>query len=87
MWEIMKYMTNVVQMPKFQDPLLARSKQTQFIEQGKKYLENRYKMFMTTVVSEHLREAQRGGIPSTLNLVGSYVGLKFSNHNNSQYIG
>ncbi|KAL9692103.1 hypothetical protein quinque_000048, partial [Culex quinquefasciatus] len=48
---------------------------TQFIEQAKRYLENRYKLFMQTVIAEHLRDAQRGGISSILNLVGSFVGL------------
>ncbi|EDS25850.1 nuclear pore complex protein Nup93 [Culex quinquefasciatus] len=87
-WEIMKYMTNVTPSPRTQDPLRARCTQTQFIEQAKRYLENRYKLFMQTVIAEHLRDAQRGGIPSILNLVGSFVGLKFANQNqNSSFIG
>lgn len=36
---------------------------------------------MSTVVSDHLRDAQRGGIPSIFNLVSSFVGLKFDNPN------
>lgn len=86
-WEIMKYMTNVTPSPRTQDPLRVRHTQTQFIDQAKRYLENRYKLFMQTVISEHLRDAQRGGIPSIMNLVGSFVGLKFANQNNSSFIG
>ncbi|KAL1377583.1 hypothetical protein pipiens_016166 [Culex pipiens pipiens] len=70
-WEIMKYMPSVKPSPRTQDPLRARCTQTQFIEQAKRYLENRYKLFMQTVIAEHLRDAQRGGISSILNLVGS----------------
>ncbi|EDS44725.1 nuclear pore complex protein Nup93 [Culex quinquefasciatus] len=80
-WEIMKYMPSVKPNPRTQDPLRARCTQTQFIEQAKRYLENRYKLFMQTVIAEHLRDAQRGGISSILNLVGSFVGLKFANQN------
>ncbi|KAL9698974.1 hypothetical protein quinque_002415 [Culex quinquefasciatus] len=67
-WEIMKYMPSVKPSPRTQDPLRARCTQTQFIEQAKRYLENRYNLFMQTVIAEHLRDAQRGGIPSILNL-------------------
>ncbi|EDS35756.1 nuclear pore complex protein nup93 [Culex quinquefasciatus] len=42
--------------------------QTQFIEQAKRYLENRYKLFMQTANAEHLRHAHRDGILSILNL-------------------
>lgn len=88
MWEIMKYMVDVGQMPRNQDPLRSRCQRTQFIDQGKKYLENRYKVYMITVVSEHLRDAQRGGVPSTENLVSSFVALKFNNElMNSTCIG
>ncbi|EDS28883.1 nuclear pore complex protein Nup93 [Culex quinquefasciatus] len=80
-WEIMNYMPSVKPSPRTQDPLRARCIQTQFIEQAKRYLENRYKLFMQTVIAEHLRDVQRGGISSILNLVGSFVGLKFANQN------
>lgn len=78
-WEIMKYMVNVKPFSKSQNPLRERSYKHQFVEQSKKYLENRYKVYMSTVIADHLRDAQRGGIPSTLNLVSSFVGLKFNN--------
>lgn len=47
-WEIMKYMTNVKPTPRTQDPLRARTDSCEFIEQAKRYLENRYKLFMQT---------------------------------------
>lgn len=78
MWEMMKYMVNIPPMSKNRDPIQTRCQMTEFVDQAKKYLENRYKVYMSTVISEHLREAQRGGIPSTFNLVSSFVGLKFS---------
>lgn len=40
-WEIMKYMVNVTPFPKSQDPLKVRTDNYQFVEQAKKYLENR----------------------------------------------
>lgn len=79
----MKYMVNIPSYSKSQDPLKTRTQNTHFVEQAKKYLENRYKVYMTTVVSEHLKEAQRGGVPSIEKLVSAYVGLKFSNYNTS----
>ncbi|XP_055389893.1 nuclear pore complex protein Nup93-1 [Condylostylus longicornis] len=82
MWEIMKYMVNVGPLSRNRDPIKSRSQMTQFIEQAKKYLENRYKLYMSTVISGNLREAQRGGVPSIFNLVSSFVSLTF-NQNNS----
>ncbi len=51
------------------------------VEQVKKYLENRYKLFMSTVIPEHLRGSQIGGILSNLNLVYSFIALKFKIQN------
>lgn len=42
---------------------------------------------MTTVISDNLRDAQRGGVPSTYNLVSAFVGLKFNNQNTNSFIG
>lgn len=36
---------------------------------------------MLTVTNESLRDAERGGIPSTFNLVSAFVGLKYNNPN------
>lgn len=88
MWEIVKYMSNIRPIPRTQDPLKVRLQKPEMVEQAKKYLENRYKLFMSTVISEHLRESQRGGVPSNLNLVSSFVALKFRNQNpESSFIG
>uniref|UniRef100_A0A336LSA7 Nuclear pore protein n=1 Tax=Culicoides sonorensis TaxID=179676 RepID=A0A336LSA7_CULSO len=86
-WEIMKCMINTLRLPKTQDPLRARSQCPELVLQAKKYLENRYKLYMQTVSSENLREAQRGGIPSTYNLVSSFVNIKFNNIGNATTIG
>lgn len=87
MWEIVKYMSNIRPIPRTQDPLKVRLQKPEMVEQAKKYLENRYKLFMSTVISEHLRESQRGGIPSNLNLVSSFVALKFRNLNETSLLG
>uniref|UniRef100_A0A7G3AGN5 Nuclear pore protein n=1 Tax=Lutzomyia longipalpis TaxID=7200 RepID=A0A7G3AGN5_LUTLO len=87
MWEIIKYMVNVMPAPRNQDPLRQRSQSGQLVQQAKKYLEHRYKVYMSTVVSEHLREAQLGGVPNTFNLVSAFVRLKFGDVDNLNYIG
>lgn len=109
MWNIMKYMSSVASFSKSQDPLKSRHEKPQFIEQAKKYLEDRfvtncnykyfiintytisliyrYKEFMSTVIKDHLREAQRGGVPSTYNLVNAFVGYKFKNQNTNSIMG
>lgn len=80
MWEIIKYMSNVKVIPKNQDPLKHRF-QSEFVDQARKYLEKQYKIYMQTVISEHLRESQRGGDPSNYKLVESFVALRFRNPN------
>lgn len=87
MWNILKYMSSVPPFPKTQDPLQNRHQTPQFIDQAKKYLEDRYKEFMSTVIREHLRDAQRGGIPSTYNLVNAYVGFRFGNQGSNSLLG
>lgn len=42
---------------------------------------------MTAVITDNLRDAQRGGVPSTYNLVSAFVGLKFNNQNTNSFIG
>lgn len=86
-WDIMKYMVNIPPIPKTQDAIRSRVERPHLIVQAKKYLENRYKLYMQTVSSENLREAQRGGIPSTFNLVSSFVSVKFSKVANVASIG
>lgn len=83
MWEVVKYMVNVEPVSRSQDPIKSRTEMRCFVDQAKKYLENRYKLYMSTIVSDHLREAQRGGIPSIFKLVCAYVSLKFADQNTS----
>ncbi|KAI9580747.1 nuclear pore complex protein Nup93-1-like [Glossina fuscipes] len=80
-WEIMKYMVDVTPVPRHRDPLQSRTQIKQFVEQAKKYLEDRYKLYMSTILSSNLREAQRGGIPGTFNLVSAFVELNFNKSN------
>lgn len=80
MWEIIKFMSNVRPIPKNQDPIKHRF-QSEFVDQAKKYLEKQYRIFMQTVISEHLRESHRGGDPSNYKLVEAFVALRFRNPN------
>uniref|UniRef100_A0A1A9WVB1 Nuclear pore protein n=1 Tax=Glossina brevipalpis TaxID=37001 RepID=A0A1A9WVB1_9MUSC len=80
-WKIMKYMVDVTPVSRNVDPLQSRAQIAQFVDQAKKYLENRYKVYMSTIISKNLREARRGGVPSTFNLVSTFVGLTFNKSN------
>jgi nuclear pore complex protein Nup93 len=80
MWQIVKYMSNVRPIPKNQDPVKHRF-QMEFVHQAKKYLEKQYRVFMQAVISEHLRDSQRGGDPSNYKLIESFVSLRFRNAN------
>lgn len=86
-WNIMKYMTAVPPVARNQDQLLGRQQTPQFVEQAKRYLEDRYKDYMATVIKDHLRDAQRGGVPSTYHLVQAYVGYRFGNHSANSIMG
>lgn len=85
MWEILKYMVNVPSFARGQDPLTSRMNNVDMIGQAKKYLETRYKLYMSKVTAE--QNARLGGVPSNYNLVAAYVGLKFSDANGSFVIG
>lgn len=87
MWNIMKYMTAVPPFARNQDQLQQRQQTPQFVEQARRYLEDRYKDYMQTVIKDHLRDAQRGGIPSTYHLVLAYVGYRFNNHSSNSIMG
>lgn len=80
-WEIMKYMVSATPISRNRDPIQNRRQVAQFVDQAKKYLESRYRTYMSTVIRGNLREARRGGIPSVLNLVSSFVKLTFSQGN------
>ncbi|GBP06032.1 Nuclear pore complex protein Nup93-1 [Eumeta japonica] len=79
MWEVIKMMSNIPAFARDEDPLKARGNpaiQQCLIAQGKKYLENRYKQYMSDVVRTNPAAAMRGGEPGTYPLVRSFVGLR-----------
>lgn len=86
MWEIIKYMVQIPPFPQSEDPIKSRYSKP-FIEalvtQGKKYLEDRYKTYMTNIINDNLTQAARGGIPGTYYLVRSFVGLRLQ----GEYLG
>ncbi|CAK1602830.1 unnamed protein product [Parnassius mnemosyne] len=79
MWEIIKTMANIPALVRDEDPLKARGNPTIqqcLIAQGKKYLEKRYKQYMSDVVRANPAAAMRGGEPGTYPLVRGFVGLR-----------
>ncbi|XP_058792839.1 nuclear pore complex protein Nup93-like [Phymastichus coffea] len=78
MWQMVKSMVDIPFTPAG-DPIKSRTStiiETKIVSQARKYLENRYKEFMNSIVSENLAQAKRGGIPGTFPLVKSFVGIK-----------
>uniref|UniRef100_A0A1B6CIL9 Nuclear pore protein n=1 Tax=Clastoptera arizonana TaxID=38151 RepID=A0A1B6CIL9_9HEMI len=81
MWMIVKYMTQLPVQGKG-DPIGARNTsiiKAKMIQQARSYLENRYRIYMNSVVQSNMREAQRGGKPGIYSLVRSFVGIKHNN--------
>ncbi|XP_072937002.1 nuclear pore complex protein Nup93-like [Epargyreus clarus] len=79
MWEIIKTMANIPALVRDEDPLKARGNpaiQQCLIAQGKKYLEKRYKQYMSDFVRTNPAAALRGGEPGTYPLVRGFVGLR-----------
>ncbi|CAH0405001.1 unnamed protein product [Chilo suppressalis] len=79
MWEVIKTMANIPALVRDEDPLKARGNPTIqqcLIAQGKKYLEKRYKQYMSDVVRANPAAAMRGGEPGTYPLVRGFVGLR-----------
>ncbi|XP_073942095.1 nuclear pore complex protein Nup93-like isoform X2 [Choristoneura fumiferana] len=79
MWEIIKTMANIPLLAREEDPLKVRgnsANQQCLIAQGKKYLEKRYKQYMSDVVRTNPGAALRGGEPGTYPLVRGFVGLR-----------
>ncbi|XP_063234645.1 nuclear pore complex protein Nup93-like isoform X2 [Bacillus rossius redtenbacheri] len=75
LWEVVRYMTQIpVQMS--DNPLAARNTsevQAALILQARKYLQDRYKVFMSNAVSGSMLQARRGGVPGTYPLVLGFV--------------
>ncbi|XP_018336593.1 nuclear pore complex protein Nup93-like [Agrilus planipennis] len=86
MWEMIKYMIQVPPFPSTEDPLKTRNSPRiikALVKQACHYLEDRYKIFMESVLNENLKQAQRGGIPGTYSLVRSFVGIRLK----GEYLG
>ncbi|KAJ8687706.1 hypothetical protein QAD02_023500 [Eretmocerus hayati] len=81
MWQMVKSMIDLPPTPA-EDQLKSRITpvvEMKIISHARKYLENRYKQFMNSIVNDNLAQAKRGGIPGTLPLVKSFVGIKIQN--------
>ncbi|XP_017780537.1 PREDICTED: nuclear pore complex protein Nup93-like [Nicrophorus vespilloides] len=79
MWEIIKFMTEIQPICSTEDAISARKSKLvimDLVHHAKKYLETRYKTYMSNVINENLMIAQRGGIPGTYPLVKSYLGIR-----------
>lgn len=86
MWEIIKYMVQLPPFPQSEDAVKTRNSRPiveALVNQGRKYLEDRYKTFMNNIVNENLVQAGRGGVPGTYPLVRSFVGLRLQ----GEYLG
>ncbi|KAK7873073.1 hypothetical protein R5R35_000357 [Gryllus longicercus] len=78
LWNMVACMTEIPPQS-LGDPLKARATSTveqTLITQARKFLENRYKVFMRNKVECNLQEARRGGRPGTLPLVICYAKLQ-----------
>ena len=78
MWQMVKCMIDIPPTPAA-DQIKSRTSaivEQKIISQARTYLENRYKEFMNAIVNENLVQAKRGGIPGTLPLVKSFIGIK-----------
>ncbi|XP_066595874.1 nuclear pore complex protein Nup93-like [Prorops nasuta] len=81
MWQMIKYMVDIQPTPRG-DQIKSRNSpeiEQRIVNQSRKYLENRYRDFMTSVINDNLAQARRGGIPGTLPLVLSFVRVKVQN--------
>ncbi|KDR10998.1 nuclear pore complex protein Nup93-like [Zootermopsis nevadensis] len=78
LWEMVSYMSEVP--PRATGDPLASRMQSQIrnvlIFQARKYLEDRYRTYMTSVVMGNLQQARRGGVPGTFPLVRSFVAVR-----------
>ncbi|KAL1124172.1 hypothetical protein AAG570_001942 [Ranatra chinensis] len=80
MWKMLKFMTQIPPQAKG-DSLQSRATpatQERMIHQALAYLEDRYRIYINSVVSGNLSTARRGGIPGTYSLVRGFVGIRVS---------
>ncbi|XP_012524489.1 nuclear pore complex protein Nup93 [Monomorium pharaonis] len=81
LWQMVKCMVDIPPTPRG-DQIKSRSSpaiEQRIVLQAKKYLENRYRDFMNSIINDNLVQAKRGGIPGTIPLVKSFVGVKVQN--------
>lgn len=81
LWQMVKCMVDIPPTPRG-DQIKSRSSsaiEQKIVLQARKYLENRYREFMNSIINENLVQAKRGGIPGTIPLVKSFVGVKVQN--------
>ncbi|XP_015127449.1 nuclear pore complex protein Nup93 [Diachasma alloeum] len=81
MWNMVKVMVNIPATPRG-DQIKSRTSpevEQTIVSQARKYLESRYRDFMNSLVNENLAQAKRGGIPGTIPLVKSFVGIRIQN--------
>ncbi|TGZ51832.1 Nuclear pore protein [Temnothorax longispinosus] len=81
LWQMVKCMVDIPPTPRG-DQIKSRSSsviEQRIVSQAKKYLENRYRDFMNSIINENLMQAKRGGVPGTIPLVKSFVGVKVQN--------
>lgn len=81
LWQMVKCMVDIPPTPRG-DQIKSRSSsaiEQRIVSQAKKYLENRYRDFMNSIINENLMQAKRGGVPGTVPLVKSFVGIKVQN--------
>ncbi|CAH1994037.1 unnamed protein product [Acanthoscelides obtectus] len=86
MWEIVNYMVQLPPFPQSDDPIKTRNSTPvveALVKQARKYLEDKYKTYMTNIIQENLSQAARGGVPGTYHLVRSFVGLRLQ----GEYLG
>ncbi|KAL2718929.1 nuclear pore complex protein Nup93-like [Vespula squamosa] len=81
LWQMVKYMVDIPPTPRG-DQIKSRTSpaiEQKIVSLARNYLENRYRDFMNSVINENLVQAKRGGIPGTVPLVKSFVGIKVQN--------
>ncbi|KAI4486446.1 hypothetical protein M0804_005816 [Polistes exclamans] len=81
LWQMVKFMVDIPPTPRG-DQIKSRTSpaiEQKIVSLARNYLENRYRDFMNSVINENLVQAKRGGIPGTVPLVKSFVGIKIQN--------
>ncbi|KAI4502766.1 hypothetical protein M0802_001810 [Mischocyttarus mexicanus] len=81
LWQMVKFMVDIPPTPRG-DQIKSRTSpaiEQKIVSLARNYLENRYRDFMNSVINENMVQAKRGGIPGTIPLVKSFIGIKIQN--------